>query len=98
MKLRGEDAATLRCLASLWRKQKGLCALTGRRLDRTAQLDHKLPRARGGGDNIQNLQWLCREANYAKRDLTNAEFHVLCAETMRWIGTRIARAIDGGEG
>lgn len=93
MKLRGTDRANAKKLANLWRAQKGLCALTGRRLDRTAQLDHKTPKARGGGDEIQNLQWLCPEANLAKRDLTDAEFATLCEDVMRWIGERIA-AVD----
>lgn len=90
MKLRGEDRATARQVASLWKQQRGLCALTGRRLDRSAQLDHKTPKAKGGSDRIENLQWLCESVNLAKRDLTDAEFAALCASVMRWIGERIA--------
>lgn len=90
MKLRGEDRATTWELAALWKKQRGRCALTGRRLDRSAQLDHKTPKARGGGDDIRNLQWLSEETNLAKRALTDAEFVALCADVMRWIGERIA--------
>lgn len=89
MKLRGEDRATAKVLASIWKMQRGLCALTGRRLDRTAQLDHIVPRARGGTDIPQNLRWVCNEANLAKRDLTDAEFLTLCQDVMRWIGERI---------
>lgn len=95
MKLRGADRATPQDLARLWKQQKGLCALTGRRLDRTAQLDHCLPRARGGGDQITNLQWLCKEANLAKNNLTDQEFAELCGSVMRWIGHRIARHLRG---
>lgn len=76
-------------LASLWKRQRGLCALTGRKMDRTAQVDHILPRARGGLDDISNLQWVCAEANLAKRNLTDAEFLALCSDVMRWIGERI---------
>jgi 5-methylcytosine-specific restriction endonuclease McrA len=90
MKLRGTDRATARALAAMWKSQRGKCALTGRRLDRSAQLDHKIPRARGGGDTIENLQWLCEEANLAKRALTDEEFTALCSDVMRWIGERIA--------
>jgi 5-methylcytosine-specific restriction endonuclease McrA len=90
MKLRGEDRATAKELAALWKAQRGRCALTGRRLDRSAQLDHKTPKARGGGDNPANLQWLCVAANLAKRDLTDAEFAALCGDVMAWIGRRIA--------
>lgn len=79
-------------LASLWKKQRGLCALTGRRLDRSAQLDHILPRARGGTDAIANLQWVCREINLAKRDLTEPELLSLCQDTIRWILERVELA------
>ena len=76
-------------LWSLWKKQRGLCALTGERLDRTAELDHKLPKARGGNHSINNLQWVTAKVNRAKRDLTDAEFLVLCESVVRWIGERI---------
>ena len=89
-KLTGPNSATAQDLAALWKAQKGLCALTGRRLDRSAQLDHKLARARGGGDHLSNFQWLCEEANLAKRALTDAEFIALCADVTAWIGRRIA--------
>lgn len=89
MKLRGEGRATARDLAAIWKSQRGLCALSGRKLDRTAQLDHKLPRARGGDDRPGNLQWLCEDVNLAKRALTDAEFTALCGDVMRWIGERI---------
>lgn len=89
MKLRGADRASTRDLASLWKRQRGICALTGRRLDRTAQLDHIVSRAKGGADSIDNLRWVCAAVNYAKRDLGDAEFGALCADVMRWIGARI---------
>lgn len=82
IKLRGKGKATAEQLARLWKAQRGCCALTGRRLDRTAQVDHKLPRARGGGDAATNLQWLCADANYAKRALTDAEFVALCSDVL----------------
>lgn len=95
MKLRGEDRATPQQLAALWWRQRGMCALTGRKLDRSAQLDHKIPKARGGGDEIANLQWLCQEANYGKRAMTDAEFIALCRDTARWIGGKSNK--PGGE-
>jgi len=53
------------------------------------RFDHKIPKARGGGDGISNLQWLCEAANLAKRDLTDAEFVTLCEDVIRWLGERI---------
>ena len=91
MKLRGPDRATYKDVAHLWHEQRGRCALTGRPLTREgAQLDHIIPKTRGGGDNVENLQWLCREANIAKRAMTDDEFIALCSDVMRWIGERIA--------
>lgn len=92
MKLRGPKRASAFDLACLWKAQRGLCALTGRRLDRTAEVDHRLPKTRGGGSEIANLQWVTREANRAKRDMTDAEFLALCCDAMRWIGRRIEAA------
>ena len=89
MHLRGDGRATARELAALWKSQRGRCAITGRRLDRTAQLDHIVARARGGNDSITNLRWLCKEANLARRELSDAEFVVLCRDVMRWLGERI---------
>jgi 5-methylcytosine-specific restriction endonuclease McrA len=89
MKLRGDDRASHFDLARLWKAQGGCCALTGKRLDRTAQLDHIVPKARGGADDPCNLRWVCAEVNYAKRDLSDAEFITLCDSVMRWIGERI---------
>ena len=94
MKLRGPDRATTQDLARLWKRQRGRCALTGRRLDRTAQIDHKVAVARKGSDRIDNLQWLCADANLAKRALTDAEFVALCSDVMRWIGERIQLVED----
>jgi hypothetical protein len=90
MKLRGEDRATTAEIASIWRKQMGRCALTGVRLDRTAQLDHILPKARGGDDTAENLQWLAADVNLAKKEKTDEEFIEMCRSVMAWIGQRIA--------
>lgn len=89
MKLRGPDRASYKELAQLWKAQRGICALTGRRLDRFAEVDHIIPKSRGGTDHISNLRWVCRTVNLAKRDLTDAEFSALCNEVICWIGHRI---------
>lgn len=78
--LSGPDKATHKDLARLWYQQRGRCALTGRKMDRTAQLDHVIARARGGGDDVSNLRWLCREANLARRELSDIEFISLCRD------------------
>lgn len=90
MKLRQADRASYKELAQIWKKQRGRCALTGRRLDRTAHLDHIVAKARGGGDAASNLRWVCPEVNLARRDLDDQEFLLLCQNVMQWIGERIA--------
>ena len=95
-KLRGEGKATHKELAALWKKQRGLCALTGRKLNRdNAHLDHIVAKARGGSDTLDNVRWVCREANLAKRELSDAQFVKLCEDVMRWIGTRLDRLVRG---
>lgn len=89
-KLRQKGRADFRQLAALWKSQRGRCALTGRRLNRhNAHLDHITPKAKGGGDEIGNLRWLCIEANMAERDMTDEQFIALCAEVTAFIGERI---------
>ncbi|HYE84949.1 MAG TPA: HNH endonuclease signature motif containing protein [Vicinamibacterales bacterium] len=94
MKLRGPERATVRDLARMWKRQRGRCALTGRRLDRTAQLDHIVPKARGGTDAAANLRWTCEAVNIAKRHMTDAELFALCGDVMAWIGRRIQMVED----
>lgn len=80
IKLRGVSA---RDLAQLWKSQRGLCGISGRRLNRkNAQIDHIIPKARGGDDRLSNLRWACSEANLAKRDMTDTELFDLCSEIM----------------
>lgn len=92
MKLRGEGRATYLDLAKLWRTQRGRCVLTGRRLNREAQLDHIKAKARGGGDGLANLRWVCAEVNLAKRDMTDAEFSALCREVVEALGAEAVAA------
>lgn len=95
MKLRGESRATAFDLACIWKNQRGLCALTGRKLTRTnAHLDHIAPKSKGGGDEKYNLRWLCVQANLAKRELSDAEFVELCNDVMAWLGRRIQMVED----
>jgi 5-methylcytosine-specific restriction endonuclease McrA len=93
-KLKGISA---RDLASLWKRQRGLCAYTGRKLDRSAQLDHIIPKALGGTDELNNLQWVSPEVNYAKRDLTHEQFIELCEAVLAWIARRIEEALEAGK-
>lgn len=71
-------------LISIWRKQRGRCALSGRKLDRTAHVDHRLPVSRGGSNELDNLQFLSPEVNIAKSNLTDSEFIKLCMDVVKF--------------
>jgi 5-methylcytosine-specific restriction endonuclease McrA len=85
---------TAKDLWSLWKRQRGRCALTGRKLDRHAHVDHKIPRSRGGSGAIENLQWLSAYANYLKRHLTDEEFISLCRDVIAWADRGIPLTSD----
>lgn len=76
-------------LMNLWIKQNGLCDLTGRKLDKSAHLDHIIPLKRGGKTELNNLRWVCPDVNYAKRNLTDEEFIKLNEDVIRFLGERI---------
>ena len=53
----------------LYKIQKGLCAACGVKFDpRHLELDHIIPKARGGGDYFENYQLLCGSCNRIKGD------------------------------
>ena len=72
-------------LSRAWYNQRGRCAYTGKRLDRTAQVDHKIPISRGGTNDPSNLHWVCAEANFVKRDRTHDEFISICSDIAEYI-------------
>ena len=49
-----------------------LCGISAE--DKALQVDHILPRVRGGADDISNLQALCYSCNAMKRDRDDADF------------------------
>ena len=78
-------------LFSLWHRQQGLCALSGRKLNEEAHLDHITPIVKGGLHTIDNLRWLSPEINLAKRALSDNEFCEMCKDVVEWIGRRIVK-------
>lgn len=49
-------------------------------------LDHRVPRARGGDDTIENLRWVSFAANRAKSALTDEEFLEMCRRVVATLG------------
>jgi len=80
-------------LACLWHKQRGRCAYTGKRLDRTANLDHKTPISRGGDNSLDNLQWTTAQANSVKGAMTHQEFISLCSDISAYIQQTIEKRL-----
>jgi hypothetical protein len=73
-----------------WKRQRGRCALTGRRLNRhNACVDHRIPKSRGGTNEIFNLRWLHKSVNQAKHALLDEEFVLLCQEVVKFQEARI---------
>ena len=64
-----------------------ICGLTGRSIDlnlsKTYQLDHIIPKSKGGDNSINNCRLTCREANVAKNDMTDEEFIQLCYDVVK---------------
>lgn len=75
-------------LRALFDAQGGRCALTGRLLDAGMHLDHRVPRALGGGDEVGNLRWVVEDANRAKRALSDEDFIALCRDVAAWADAR----------
>lgn len=63
------------------------CYLTGRPIDfsdtRTYQLDHIVPRSRGGTNSISNCGLAVKEANYAKGNQSLEEFIMMCYDVVK---------------
>lgn len=72
-------------LMRLIKSQEYRCALTGEKITpKTAELDHKMPRSRGGSDTIDNLQWLDRTINRMKGQMSNEQFIAACKKVVGW--------------
>jgi ATP adenylyltransferase len=59
---------------------KGKCALCGvHSSERRIEVDHIIPRSRGGTSDISNLQALCDECNRGKSNTDQTDFRVTSA-------------------
>lgn len=77
---------TGRELWSLWKAQRGRCALTGEPLNRDAHIDHIIAVARGGATTKQNLRFLSARANLIKRHHTDEELLNFCSAMLATAG------------
>lgn len=66
-------------LMKLLQQQDFRCALSGVQLTPdVAVIDHKTPVSKGGGNEIENLQWLHVHVNKAKGAIPQDEFVAMC--------------------
>ena len=67
---------------------KPICYLTGRKINLNNpskySLDHIIPTAKGGSNDLNNLGITCIEVNHAKGSLSLKEFYSLCEEVLAW--------------
>lgn len=72
------------------------CYLTGKVINinepRTYQFDHKIPRAQGGENTLDNLGICTKEANFAKRDMTPQQFIELCKSVLEYQGYNVTKS------
>jgi 5-methylcytosine-specific restriction endonuclease McrA len=74
-----KSKANAKQLMQLLKQQAYRCALSGIELTpETAVIDHKIPVSRGGGNEIENLQWLHEDVNRAKGVLSQDQFLKVC--------------------
>jgi 5-methylcytosine-specific restriction endonuclease McrA len=75
---------TLEWLEQTLAAQGGVCALSGAPIDLlTCEVDHIVPEARGGSDELRNLRLVCTRANEAKGNMLDSEFLELCRLVIR---------------
>ncbi len=79
----GEPITSIQ-LWGLYKRQRGICFLTGRKLEprkhNGVALDHIMPVCKGGKTEVPNLRWVCYEGNVAKGRQTDEQFMKLCLD------------------
>ena len=76
----GEETASPQELWSMWKAQRGRCALTGVLLrGQEVHIDHKLAKVRSGTGHAHNLRFVTGPANRAKHTLDDAVFYAMCS-------------------
>ncbi len=67
-------------IARLFFEQRGQCAYTNEKLipAKNACLDHKIPRTKGGSNDLDNIHWVTKDINRVKGNKTHDEFLALC--------------------
>jgi hypothetical protein len=79
------EVATAAELMGLIEQQEFRCAISGAKLTPSnSVLDHIIPVANGGGNGIENLQWVRRNVNTMKATMSQEEFLKICRRIVAW--------------
>lgn len=71
-------------LMQILKDQEYKCALSGQDLvPEKSQLDHIVPKKKGGSDRKENLQWVTAKINRMKGSMSNEEFIRACGNVWR---------------
>lgn len=73
-------------LRRILERQGFRCRYTGEVLTPgvNANVDHVVPRSRGGTNDESNLQWVTARINRMKTDMTHEEFLAACVEVAKY--------------
>lgn len=88
---------------SLWKKQKGLCALCKSKMEKgttgpkSASLDHIIPKANGGSDSDDNLRLAHALCNGLRGNDSDAQFIERLSRRQAKIETRLAQIASAGQ-
>lgn len=79
------DFPTTQQLMDLLEQQEYRCALSGVKLSpELAELDHKVPLAKGGSNAVSNVQWLHKRINRMKGSMKQDDFVDMCSKVAQW--------------
>lgn len=94
-KPRDPTTALWRMLQKKFRDQGGRCALTGELIviGENAEIDHIMPKSRGGNNDPSNLRWVSSVANVMKWNQTDSELIARCKAILQSIDNGTAAEV-----
>ncbi len=71
-------------LWSMAKKQKAVCALSGRSLKSNISIDHIIPKSKGGTNDKSNIRLVNLDVNVARGNKSDSEFINLCQSVVNY--------------
>ena len=66
------------------KKQKAVCALSGRSLKSNISIDHIIPKSKGGTNDKSNIRLVNLDVNVARGNKSDSEFINLCQSVVNY--------------